>query len=141
MSAFLSATILPGNSEVVFITFATKIILATHVLLSEQLIYLLLVATVGNSLGSIVTYAIGLLVHKPINVTHRGMRWVFIQCEKYGVFALLLSGLPIVGDMLCAMAGWLRFNFWLSVLLISLGKLCRYLILLITFYPLVDYLA
>ncbi|WP_150538369.1 YqaA family protein [Actinobacillus vicugnae] len=134
-SAFLSATVLPGNSEIIFSTLASKNLLVNQTIFSTSMCWLVLVATFGNSLGSIVTYAMGLLIPKPINVQKSGTRWALALCEKYGVFALLLTSLPIVGDVLCGIAGWLRLNIWQSVLFITLGKLARYLLLLFMLYP------
>ena len=134
LSAFLSATVLPGNSEIVFSALATKSIYA-------ELWLLVLVATVGNSLGSIVTYAMGMLAPKPINSQKRLVKWALEKSEKYGVYVLLLSWLPFVGDILCAIAGWLRFPAVASVVFITIGKFCRYLILLISLYPLLKYVV
>lgn len=139
-SAFLSATVLPGNSEVVFSTLVYQVIIAQKAFYSSTILNLLIIATLGNSLGSMITYAMGLLVPKPIDTQKRYIAWALEKSEKYGVFVLLLSSLPVVGDILCAMAGWLRFNVWLSLLFITLGKLIRYLILLSTIYPVVQYL-
>ena len=71
LSAFLSATVLPGNSEIVFSALATKSIYAHESFWHAELWLLVLVATVGNSLGSIVTYAMGMLAPKPINSQKR----------------------------------------------------------------------
>lgn len=130
LSAFLSATVLPGNSEIIFTTLATQISLTNSDLFSAQMLWLLSVATLGNSLGSSVTYAMGLLIPKPLDLKNKSARWALALCEKYGVFALLLSSLPIIGDLLCGIAGWLRFNLWQSLIFIYLGKFIRYLILL-----------
>ena len=134
-SAFLSATLLPGNSEIIFGTLASQLIMTNQTIFSSHLGLLLFVATLGNGLGSAVTYTMGLLVPKPVDAKNRYARWALEQCNKYGVFALLFSSLPFVGDVLCATAGWLRFNPWLSILFMTLGKLARYLFLLILLYP------
>ena len=135
LSAFLSATVLPGNSEIIFTTLATQTRLTDSNLFSSQILWLLGVATVGNSLGSSITYAMGLLIPKPLDLKHKTAQWALRLCEKYGVFALLLSSLPIIGDLLCGIAGWLRFNLWQSLIFICLGKFIRYLILLFAISP------
>ncbi len=75
LSGFLSATLLPGNSEIIFTTLASQHLITYGSLSSFSLFNLLLVATLGNSLGSITTYAIGAitLAHRilPI-VIHNG---------------------------------------------------------------------
>lgn len=48
---------------------------------------------------------------------------------RLGPPALLLSWLPVIGDPLCAVAGWLRLSFWPSVAYMALGKLLRYVTL------------
>ena len=135
LSAFLSATVLPGNSEIIFTTLATQTRLTDSSLFSSQILWLIGVATVGNSLGSSITYAMGLLIPKPLDLKHKTAQWALRLCEKYGVFALLLSSLPIIGDLLCGIAGWLRFNLWQSLIFICLGKFIRYLILLFAISP------
>lgn len=135
LSAFFSATILPGNSELIFSALASKNLLAERTLFSASMLWLVVIATLGNSLGSIVTYAMGLLIPKPVNLRHRSARLALSLCEKYGVFVLLLTSLPVIGDVLCGMAGWLRLNIWQTVFFITLGKLVRYLLLLFMLYP------
>ena len=48
-------------------------------------------------------------------------------CERFGAKACLLSWLPVVGDPLCAVAGWLRLPFWPCVVYMAIGKFARYL--------------
>lgn len=125
-SAFLSSTVLPGNSEVVFST-----LLAQQSFGSFNYAFTLFgVATVGNSLGSLTTYAMARLLPEPhFNPNQKAAQWAIRQSRQYGVWALLLSWLPVVGDLLCGVAGWLRFNPWQSALFITLGKAARYGIL------------
>ncbi|SQE30798.1 Inner membrane protein yqaA [Mannheimia haemolytica] len=99
-----------------------------------------MVATLGNSLGSITTYAIGLLLPRPQNTTNRYSQWALAKSEKYGVLVLLFSWLPIVGDIFCGIAGWLRFSLWQSILFIVIGKLLRYLFLLATLYSVLPHI-
>lgn len=53
----------------------------------------------------------------------RAMQWL----ERFGPKACLLSWLPVVGDPLCAVAGWLRLPFWPCVAYMAVGKFARYL--------------
>ena len=132
-SAFLSATVLPGNSEIIFIVLAIpKLALGTW--LSTDIFLLLFMAILGNGLGSLTTYGIGwwLTQFRPKN--HRTL-WVVKQLQRYGSLTLLLSWLPIVGDLFCALAGWLRLNFIVSCFFIFLGKLVRYVALLFLSVP------
>ncbi len=132
-SAFLSATVLPGNSEIIFIVLAIpKLALGTW--LSTDIFLLLFMATLGNGLGSLTTYGIGRWIPQFRPKNHRTL-WVMKQLQRYGSLTLLLSWLPIVGDLFCALAGWLRLNFIVSCFFIFLGKLVRYVALLFLSVP------
>jgi len=132
-SAFLSATVLPGNSEIIFIVLAIpKLALGTW--LSTDIFLLLFMATLGNGLGSLTTYGIGRWLPQFRPKNHRTL-WVMRQLQRYGSLTLLLSWLPVVGDLFCALAGWLRLNFIVSCFFIFLGKLVRYVALLFLSVP------
>ena len=132
-SAFLSATVLPGNSEIIFIVLAIpKLALGTW--LSTDIFLLLFMATLGNGLGSLTTYGIGRWIPQFRPKNHRTL-WVMKQLQRYGSLTLLLSWLPVVGDLFCVLAGWLRLNFIVSCFFIFLGKLVRYVALLFLSVP------
>ena len=124
-SAFSSATILPGTSDVVLLAFVNA---------NPQLwLGALLLATLGNGMGGMVSYGMGRLVpdkHRPSERIHG---WI----QKYGVWALLMSWVPFVGDGLAIAAGWLRLNFWLSSLMLVLGKFARYAVLVLGFFAVI----
>ena len=119
--AFVSATLLPlGSEPAVF----------GLVKLSPDMFWpAILVATAGNTLGGALTWWMGYgaerayeqITHHPAR--HRTLRWV----ERFGAKACLLSWLPIVGDPLCAVAGWLRLPFWPCIGYMMIGKFARYL--------------
>lgn len=132
-SAFLSATVLPGNSEIIFIVLATPK-LALGAWLSTDISLLIFMATLGNGLGSLTTYGIGRWLPQFRPKNHRTL-WVMKQLQRYGLLTLLLSWLPVVGDLFCALAGWLRLNFIASCFFIFLGKLVRYVALLFLSVP------
>ncbi|QHB17361.1 YqaA family protein [Mannheimia pernigra] len=138
-SGLLSSTLLPGNSEIIFTTIASQHILANQTIYSSSLFALLSVATVGNSLGSLITYVMGLQLPYPKKADNFYTQWALEKCKKYGVLVLLFSWLPIVGDIFCGIAGWLRFNLWQSIILITMGKLLRYLFLLATLRHILTY--
>lgn len=132
-SAFLSATVLPGNSEIIFIVLVIpKLALGTW--LSTDIFLLIFMATLGNGLGSLTTYGIGRWLPQFRPKNHRTL-WVMKQLQRYGSLTLLLSWLPVVGDLFCALAGWLRLNFIVSCFFIFLGKLVRYVALLFLSVP------
>jgi len=120
--AFVSATLLPlGSEPAVF----------GLVKLSPELFWpAILAATAGNTLGGAFTWWNGygaerLYEHvkraKPTEA--RALVWL----QKLGAKGCLLSWLPIIGDPLCAVAGWLRLPFWPCVFYMAIGKFARYL--------------
>ena len=79
------------------------------------------IATLGNTLGGLTSYAIGRIVPKP--KTGRALS----ALQRYGTPALLLSWVPFIGDPLCVATGWLRMSPWRATLFMAIGKLGRYL--------------
>ena len=120
-SSFLSATLLPANSEVVLV----------GLLASSKIepILLIMVATIGNTLGGLTNVIIGRLTSR-IKL-QKGLHIALPWLKRYGSFALLLSWLPIIGDVLCLLAGWLKLPWWSATLFIFVGKCLRYLVLTI----------
>jgi membrane protein YqaA with SNARE-associated domain len=114
--AFVSATLLPMGSEPAVFGFVK--------LNPEQFWLAIAVATVGNTLGGIVDYWLGYGAHEAVA---KGKRTRYLGWfERFGPKALFFSWLPVVGDPLCAVAGWLKLPFWRSVLWMALGKLLRF---------------
>jgi len=119
--AFISATLLPLGSE--------PAVFGLIKLNPEMFWPAILVATVGNAGGGAVSWWMGYGAervweharHKPVE--HRVLGWL----QRFGPKACLLSWLPIVGDPLCAVAGWLRLPFWPCVFYMAIGKFARYL--------------
>jgi membrane protein YqaA with SNARE-associated domain len=121
--SFVSATLLPLGSEPV---------LFGLIKLNPALFWPAIgVATLGNTLGGAVTWAMGWGSHSVVDKyrhssTHlRALAWL----ERIGPRACLLSWLPVVGDPLCAVAGWLKFDFWPCLLYMAIGKFLRYLVM------------
>ena len=118
--SFISATLLPlGSEPVVF----------GLIRLNPELFWpTILAATVGNTLGGAVTWAMGLASHQVADryqhsKTHlKALDWL----GRIGPKACLLSWLPGVGDPLCAVAGWLKLPFWPCVAYMAIGKIARY---------------
>jgi membrane protein YqaA with SNARE-associated domain len=111
-SSFLSATLLPGNSEIVFLALLHQA--------PELESRALAVATLGNTLGGLSSYLVGRLFPKPQQ--NRALVWL----TRYGPAALLLSWVPVIGDGLCVAAGWLRQNVIAAAAFIAAGKFARY---------------
>lgn len=116
---FVSATLLPMGSEpAVFAVIAADGSLFWQVMA---------IATIGNTLGGVLNYWIGLGTRKAF-AKERETRW-FAWLNRYGAKTMLLSWLPGVGDPLCTLAGWLKLPFWPCVVYMVIGKFFRYLIM------------
>jgi membrane protein YqaA with SNARE-associated domain len=125
ISAFVSATLFPGGSEVVLAVLAHGRQYGPGTLLG--------VATLGNTLGGMSTWLLGWLLAKryPLDQPRKPhQQRAVAQLKKWGSPLLLLSWLPIVGDPLCFAAGWLRMNVWLAAFFIGAGKAARYAVIL-----------
>ncbi|MCD1127070.1 DedA family protein [Jinshanibacter sp. LJY008] len=120
-SSFLSATILPGNSEVVFVTLLTTVNTAPWLLL--------VVAIIGNTLGGLTNVIIGRIA--PVPKHHPRLELAMKWLQRFGSPALLLSWLPVMGDLLCLLAGWLRLPWWSVTFFMLLGKSLRYLLVMV----------
>lgn len=112
VSAFTSATILPGNSEIVLVAVLKA---------GASVPLALLVATLGNTLGGLTTYLLGRLI--PSRVKEGP---AIERTRRYGPALLLLSWVPVVGDAFCAAAGFLRLPWLACTLAMAAGKLARY---------------
>ena len=126
--AFVSATLLPMGSEPAVFGL---------VKLNESLFWpAVLVATLGNTLGGMVSWWMGAGAHQavdrlrpdregPSRADHRALQWL----RRFGPKACLLSWLPVVGDPLCAVAGWLRLPLWPCTVYMAIGKFLRYTVM------------
>ena len=127
LSALLSATILPGSSEVVLIGLVTAY--------PDQAWPAFVAALAGNLVGCVITYLMGVASVKGyerfrhVEVNQEGPQ--VRRLRRWGPPALLLAFLPLVGDALVLAAGWLRLDPWRSFFFIAVGKALRYLILVL----------
>ena len=97
-----------------------------------QAITLLIVASAGNSLGSISSYGLGYVGRLSLNKQQLSSRSAqFIT--RYGYWSLLFSWLPLVGDVLCVVAGYFKLPLLPCVILITVGKTLRYALLVYMF--------
>lgn len=121
-SALVSSTLFPGGSEA---------LLLLHLQEENNHAYLLVcMATLGNVLGSIITYVMGRfgfqLSHRWFRISQERLNRAENYFTRFGTPALLFAWLPIIGDPLCLVAGILRYHLAWFILYISLGKLARY---------------
>ncbi len=126
-SAFLAATIFPVQSEAVLLVMQAKGVSSDMVLLA--------VASVGNTLGACVNWGLGRFAAglrdrswfpASSGQLQRAERWY----ARWGVWSLLLSWMPFVGDPLTVIAGLLRTPFLVFVIIVAIAKTGRYAVLL-----------
>ena len=86
------------------------------------------VATLGNTLGGALDWWLGYGAHKVADKYAHSKHHVRVLAwlERLGPKACLLSWLPVVGDPLCAVAGWLKLPFWPCLVYMAIGKFARY---------------
>jgi membrane protein YqaA with SNARE-associated domain len=123
--SFLAATILPFSSE---LTLAGLIVTSNY----DNLL-LLVVASFGNVLGSVVNWILGFYFRNLI--TKKWFPFKDMQIEnssrwfsKFGKWSLLFAWIPILGDPLTLVSGLLRVRFLDFVILVAIGKVSRYLV-------------
>jgi membrane protein YqaA with SNARE-associated domain len=120
--SFLASTLIPLGSEW---------FLAVLLLKGFEPLPTVAVATVGNTLGALTTYAIGLwggpfLIRRLLRIDDAARQRAERFYARFGSWSLLLSWLPIIGDPLCLAGGILRVDIRRFLLLVTLGKLARY---------------
>ena len=122
-AAFLAATLLPGGSEVLLVALLNES--------RSEWLSLVVVATIGNTLGAITSFYLGRLgrfARSPEAMTQGKYRHSVNMIQKYGYWSLLLSWAPLIGDLLCLLAGWMKLPLLRSTLMILIGKCIRYLL-------------
>lgn len=127
-SAFLSATLLPGSSEAVLLG-----LLASG---TGQPALLVTAASLGNIAGAVVNWGMGryFLLFKdrpwfPIKdaTNARAQAWF----ARYGIWSLLLSWVPIIGDPLTLVAGIMRVSIGQFLIFVAVGKVLRYALIVL----------
>ena len=137
IGSVLASSVLPGGVEVLLYAMVDG---------GYRSLVLLVVATVGNTIGGVTTFAVGVLLHHGVDkvspksamlrriiARFRLSENALTRVQRFGAPCLLLSWLPIIGDPLCLAAGYLRLAFWRCALAICAGKFLRYLVLLYLF--------
>jgi membrane protein YqaA with SNARE-associated domain len=121
--AFLSATLLPMGSE--------PVVFGVVQLNPDMFWPAIFVATLGNTLGGALDWWLGYGAHRVADrFEHRrfharALDWL----RQLGPKACLLAWLPLVGDPLCAVAGWLKLPFWPCLAYMAIGKFLRYVLM------------
>lgn len=123
LACLLAATILPFSSEA---------IVAGAMALGYDRWIIVLVATLGNTAGGMISFYMGWLckwewLEKYFKIKREKLDRFRGHIEKYGVWAALLTWLPIVGDPLAIAMGFMRLNPWWTLIIMFVGKLVRYI--------------
>jgi len=122
-SSLLAATVLPFYSEVVLFALVRQ---------GEPVVTLIIIASVGNTLGAVVNWYLGrFLLH------YQDRRWFYFKrdqvakmqywFQRYGVWSLLFAWLPLGGDALTFIAGIMKVRIGVFLLLVGVGKSLRYI--------------
>jgi membrane protein YqaA with SNARE-associated domain len=119
--SFLAATILPGGSEVALFAYVGN---APHSLWPA-----LALATLANTLGGLTSYWCGRVLPRSEKLhkleAFRQSRH-YERLQRHGAPLLLFSWAPLIGDLLCLAAGWLKLNWPLCAGFMAIGKFARY---------------
>ena len=129
LSAFLAATFLPGTTEVVLLALVAAADIESWLLIA--------VASTFNVLGSAVNYVMGWYLERfrgsrIMPVSEKRLDQAQAWFRRYGVWSMLLSWVPFVGDAFPLVAGLMRANPWLAFPLIAVGKTARFVVLVAT---------
>lgn len=122
-SAFLAATVLPFYSELVLFGLLKQ---------GEPPWLLVAVASLGNTLGAVVNWWLGIYV-----LHFKDKRWFYFKDKeinrmqhwfnRYGIWSLLFAWLPLGGDVLTFIAGVMRVKLWQFLILVGIGKTLRFI--------------
>lgn len=120
--AFLSGSIVPITSEVLLVFFIS---------LGLNAVALTFVATLGNTLGGVTCYFVGMLANKErvvkmFKITPRRMQRADRIIQRYGYWAALISFVPVLGETLLVLLGIMRVSWWKVAIVMAVGKLIRY---------------
>jgi len=121
-ASFLAATILPFSSEV---------LITGMLVIGASPLYVFIVATTGNWLGSLLTYGIGWLgkwkwIEKWFKISHEKMEKQQLKIKKYGSWLAFFVWLPVIGDIFALALGFYRVSFVRCLVFILVGKALRY---------------
>ncbi len=124
IGTFLAATVLPFSSDALYVA----VLAAT-----ENPVGCLVVGTVGNWLGSVVTYWMGRIgrwewIEKWFRVKKETLEKQKAKVDRYGVWLALLAWVPVIGDVIAIALGFYRTRPWATMFLLLVGKFARFLL-------------
>lgn len=128
-TAFISATFFPLGSEGLLVYYLSQ---------SSNPLYLLLFATLGNTLGSVLNYYLGYkgeeYLEKKQHIKPSSMKRYKSFFGKYGAWSLLFSWAPVVGDPITFMAGVFNYPLKRFIILVAFAKATRYAVVIGIYY-------
>ncbi|MCM2679299.1 YqaA family protein [Echinimonas agarilytica] len=131
LTSLLAATLLPGGSEAA--------LLAAHLNQWAPTFQLFIAATLGNTIGGLITFWMGIQAARyrtPEQLAQKNQQLKYLTyVRRWGAWALLFSWLPIVGDIICLAAGWLKLPYLKTAIAMFIGKAARYAIILLMASP------
>ena len=124
--SFLAATILPFSSELMLASMLS--------MENNNRILLIIISSLGNILGSVFNWVLGFYFMKLQNkkwfpFNKKQISKSSLWFEKYGKWSLLFAWVPIIGDPLTFVAGTMKTNFFIFLILVGIGKISRYSII------------
>ena len=134
IAAFLAGSFIPFSSEAVMIT-----LIAAGVDPWGLFIW----ASIGNTLGGMFNYGVGHMgnedwIYKLLKLPPKKLNKGIQQVKRYGVWAGLLSWIPILGSVITVAMGYLRLNIYYSFISMGVGKTIRYYIVMAFMLGLMD---
>ena len=124
LASFLAATVVPFSSEIIF---------SAMVFGGLDAWTCVWVATLGNWLGGMTSYYVGLLgkiewIEKYLGVKKEKMESYTVRIQKYGDWIAFFSFVPFIGDVIAVATGFFRCNWWKVAISMLFGKFFRYII-------------
>ncbi len=125
VACILAGSVVPFSSEVILSAFLTK-----H---AHQFWIVILVATIGNTIGGLTGYAIGYFakwdwMSKVFRISQEKLQQFTDKHQKKGVYLAFLAWLPFIGSLICLSLGWIKVDVKRVILYMFLGKFMRYIV-------------
>ena len=123
IASFLAATVVPFSSEIIF---------SAMVFGGLDPWTCVWVATLGNWLGGLTSYYVGLLgkvewIEKYFHIKKEKIETFTVRIQKYGDWIAFFSFVPFIGDVIAVATGFFRCKWWKVAISMLIGKFARYL--------------
>nr|WP_320057062.1 YqaA family protein [uncultured Bacteroides sp.] len=134
LSALIAGSVLPFSSELVLVALVRA---------GLNPVLCVLAATMGNAIGGMTCYFIGHLgktdwVEKYLGVKPEKVAKMQVFLQGKGAFMAFFTFLPFVGEIIAIALGFMRSNVWLTTFSMFIGKLLRYILMLLALEGFID---